>query len=162
HLKQLPVFVAKDGKGEVIAERQNYMLYDRMVAFHVQRGVLVPLSAAEFYAGLDQRFPKRDEMYFLPEQVAEYEKKRMTVQEVVQLELFVTDEASAIQWLKQQLTKKPQTFQELHPQFVREIGGWLKHEKPIELLELLEQNFLKYDGKGDVPSQIHSYLSSNF
>jgi hypothetical protein len=27
---------------------------------------------------------------------------------------------------------------------------------------LLEQNFLRYDGKDDVPSQIHSYLSSNF
>ena len=28
--------------------------------------------------------------------------------------------------------------------------------------ELLEQNFLRYDGQGEVPSQIHSYLSSNF
>ena len=27
---------------------------------------------------------------------------------------------------------------------------------------LLEQNFFKYDGKGEVPSQIHSYLSTNF
>jgi len=162
HLKQLPVFVAKDGKAEVIAERQNYLLFDRMVAFHVQRGVTVPLSAAEFYVGLIQRFSERDGMYFLPEQVAEYDKKRMTVREVLQLELFVTDESSAIQWLKQQLTKKPQTFQKLHPQFIKEIGGWQKHEKPLELSELLEQNFLRYDGKGEVPNQIHSYLSSNF
>ena len=162
HLKQLPVFVSKNGKGEVIAERQSYLLFDRMVAFHVQRGVAVPMSAAEFYAGLDRRFPKRDEMYFLPDQIAEYDKKRMTVQEVLQLELFVTDEASAIQWLKRQLAKKPQTFQELHPQFLREIGGWQKYEKPLELSELLEQNFLRYDGAGEVPSQIHSYLSSNF
>ena len=162
HLKQLPVFVSKDGKGEVIAERQNYLLFDRMVAFHVQRGVTVPLSAAEFYAGLEQRFPPRDGMYFLPDQAAEYDKKRMTVREVLQLQLFVSDEASAIQWLKQLLTKKPQTFQDIHPQFLKEIGGWLKHEKPLELSELLEQNFLRYDGKGEVPSQIHSYLSSNF
>ena len=133
-----------------------------MVAFHVQRGVTVPLSAAEFYAGLVQRFSERDGMYFLPEQVAEYDKKRMTVREVLQLQLFVTDESSAIQWLKQQLIKKPQTFQELHPQFLKEIGGWQKHEKPLELSELLEQNFLRYDGKGEVPSQIHSYLSTNF
>ncbi len=162
HLKQLPVFVSKDGKAEVIAERQNYLLFDRMVAFHVQRGVTVPLSAAEFYAGLAQRFPERDGMYFLPEQVAEYDKKRMKVKEVLQLEIAVCDEASAIEWLKQQLTRKPQTFQELHPQFLKEIGGWQKHEKPLELSELLEQNFLRYDGKGEVPSQIHSYLSSNF
>jgi hypothetical protein len=158
HLKQLPVFVSKDGKAEVIAERQNYLLFDRMVAFHVQRGVTVPLSAAEFYAGLAQRFPERDGMCFLPEQVAEYDKKRMKVKEVLQLQLFVTDEASAIQWLKQQLTRKPQTFQELHPQFLKEIGGWQKHEKPLELSELLEQNFLRYDGKGPIPKQIVSWM----
>lgn len=162
HLKQLPVFVSKDGQAQVVAERQNYLLFDRMVAFHVQRGVTVPMSAAEFYAGLEQRFPPRDGMYFLPDQAAEYDKKRMTVREVLQLQLFVSDEASAIQWLKQQLTKKPQTFQDIHPQFLKEIGGWYKHEKALELSELLEQNFLRYDGKDDVPSQIHSYLSSNF
>ena len=161
HLKQLPVFVAKESKAEVIAERQNYLLFDRMVAFHVQRGVTIPLSAAEFYAGLEQRFPARYGMYFLPDQVVEYDKKRMTVKEVLQLQLFVSDEASAIQWLKQQLTKKPQTFQDIHPQFLREIGGWQKHEKVLELSELLRENFLSYAGKGEVPSQIHSYLSSN-
>ncbi len=162
HLKQLPVFVSKEGQAEVIAERQNYLLFDRMVAFHVQRGVTVPLSATEFYAGLVQRFSERDGMYFLPEQVTEYDKKRMTVREVLQLQLFVTDESSAIQWLKQQLLKKPQTFQELHPQFLKEIGGWQKHEKPLELSQLLDDTFICYDGKGEVPSQIHSYLSTNF
>lgn len=162
HLKQLPVFVSKDGQAEPVAERQNFLLFDRMVAFHVQRGVTVPLSAAEFYQGLTQRFAERDGMYFHSDQVAEYDRKRMTVKEVLQLDLFVTDEASAIQWLKQQLTRKPQTFQELHPQFLREIGGWEKHEKPLELSALLEENFLRCDGKGEVPSQIHSYLSTNF
>ena len=162
HLKQLPVFVSKDGQAEVIAERQNYLLFDRMVAFHVQRGVTVPLSAAEFYAGVVQRFSERDGMYFLPEQVTEYDKKRMTVREVLQLQLFVTDESSAIQWLKQQLLKKPQTFQELHPQFLKEIGGWQKHEKALELSQLLDDTFICYDGKGEIPSQIHSYLSTNF
>ena len=120
HLKQLPVFVSNDGQAEVVAERQNYLLFDRMVAFHVQRGVTVPLSAAEFYAGLEQRFPPRDGVYFLPDQAAEYDKKRMTVKEIHQLQLFVSDEASAIQWLKQQFTKKPQTFQDIHPQFLEE------------------------------------------
>jgi hypothetical protein len=156
------VFVSKDGQVEIIAERQNYLLFDRMVAFHVQRGVTVPLSAAEFYAGLDQRFVPREGMYFLPEQAAEYDKQRMTVKEVLQLQFFVSDEASAIQWLRQQLTRKPQTAGELKPQFMQEIGGWQKSEKLLELDELLEQNFLRYDGTGEVPSQIHSYLSTNF
>ena len=162
HLKQLPVFVSNNGQVEVIAERQNYLLFDRMVAFHVQRGVMVPLSASEFYAGLEQRFPSRDSMYFLPDQAAEYDRKRMTVKEVLQLTLFISDEASAIEWLKQQITKKPQTFQDIHPQFLKEVGGWQKHEKILELSLLLEQNFLRYDGVGQVPSQVHSYLSSNF
>ena len=162
HMRQLPVFVSNDGHAEAIAERQNFLLFDRMVAFHVQRGVTIPLSAAEFYAGLEQRFSEREGMYFLPEQAADYDRKRMTVKEVLQLELFVRDEETAIQWLKQQLTKKPQTFQEIHPQFMKEVGGWQKHEKSLELLDLLQENFLRYDGSGDVPSQIHSYLSSNF
>ena len=162
HLQQLPVFVSKDDQAEMIAERQSYLLFDRMVAFHVQRGVSVPLSAAEFYQGLAQRFSERDGMYFLPEQVTEYDKKRMSVREVLQLQLFVNDESSAIQWLKQQLLKKPQTFQELHPQFLKEIGGWQKHEKPLELSQLLNDTFLCYDGKEEVPSQVHSYLSTNF
>lgn len=162
HLRQLPVFVEKNDQAEVIAERQNFLLFDRMVAFHVQRGISVPISAQEFYAGLRQRFPEREGMYFLPEQAAEYDKKRLSVKDVIQLELFIIDEATAIQWLKQRLTHKPQTFQELNPQFMKELGGWQKHEKSLELSELLEQNFIRYDGKEEVPSQIHSYLSTNF
>lgn len=162
HLKQLPVFVSKDDQAEVLAERQNFLLFDRMVAFHIQRGVTIPLSAAEFYAGLEQRFPAREGMYFLSDQAAEYDKKRLTVKDVLQLEIFVKDEASAIEWLKQQLTKKPQTFQDLHPQFLKELGGWQKHEKALELSVLLKDNFLPYDGRSEVPSQIHGYLSSNF
>jgi inorganic pyrophosphatase len=158
HLRQLPVFVSKDHQGEVIAERQNTLLLDRMLAFHVRRGVTVPLSATEFYAGLARRFPERDGMYFLPEQVVEYDKRRVTVKEILQIELFVTDESSAIQWLRQQLTRKPQTFQELHSQFLRELGGWQKHEKPLELYELLEENFLRYNGTGSIPEQIWSWM----
>src|SRR5207245_9214513 len=106
HLKQLPVFVAKDGQAEIIAERQNYLLFDRMVAFYVQRGIAVPLSAAEFYQGLAQRFSEREGMYFLPEQVAEYDKRRMTVKEGLQLSIFIIDESSAIRCPKHHLSNK--------------------------------------------------------
>jgi len=97
----------------------------------------------------------------LPEQVVEYDKRRMTVKEILQIQLFVTDESSAIQWLRQQLTRKPQTFQELHPQFLRELGGWQKHEKPLELFELLEENFLRYDGRGPIPEQVCSWMQKS-
>ncbi|HHV02341.1 MAG TPA: site-specific DNA-methyltransferase, partial [Bacteroidales bacterium] len=52
HLKQLPVFVSKDRQLELVPERMNYLLFDRMVAFHVRRGVTVPMNSADFYAGL--------------------------------------------------------------------------------------------------------------
>jgi len=81
---------------------------------------------------------------------------------VQQLVLFVDNEASAIQWLRQELKEKSQTFQEIHTEFTKHLTNWDKREAQIELKELLEQNFLCYDGKGEVPNQIHSYLSSNF
>lgn len=162
HLKNLPIFDQAGNRGKTIAERTDFRLFDRMVSFHVLRGVTVPLSASEFYAGLAQRYPIRDGMYFLPEQAVEYDKKRLTVEEVDEPELFVLDEATAREWLREFLKKRPSTFQELHPQFMREIGGWQKHEKPLELSELLQQNFLPYDGNGPVPEQIHAYLSSNW
>lgn len=162
HLGQLPVFVAKDGRVEVINERQPHVLFDRMVAFHVLRNVTVPLSVGEFLTNLAQRFPERDGMVFLPDQVVEYDQRRLAADEVAQLEIFVVDESSAIQWLRQHLDRKPQTFQDLHPQFLKEIAGWQRHEKLPELSEMLDQNFLRYDGSGEVPTQVHTYLSTNF
>lgn len=160
HLRQLPVFVPRDGAVEVVAERMNYLLFDRMVAFHVQRGVTVPISAAEFYAGLKQRYPERDGMFFAPDQVAEYDRKRVNVRELMELQLFITGEASAIQWLRQELTKKPQTFQELSPEFMKDMG-WAKHEKPLELGDLLRENFLRYREGDPIPAQIISWMKQS-
>ena len=162
HLKQLPKIVVEKGKMQIVAERQNYLLYDRMVAFYLQRNALVPLSSAEFYRGLEEHFPSRDGMYFLPEQVVEYDKAKMKIPDLAQMEIFITDEVSAIQWLRQLLKDKPQSFQDIHPQFMREIAGWSKTEKSLELSLILEENFLKYDGKAEVPSQVHTYLSTNW
>src|SRR5262249_16462272 len=81
---------------------------------------------------------------------------------IEQPDLIITDEEGAIKWLRQALTKKPQTINELTPPFMRELAAWDKHEKPLELKELLEQNFLCYNDNGEVPSQIHTYLSTNF
>jgi DNA modification methylase len=162
HLKQLPKLVIEKGKMQIVAERQNYLLYDRMVAFYLQRNALVPLSSAEFYRGLEEHFPSRDGMYFLPEQVVEYDKTKMKIPELAQMEIFITDEVSAIQWLRQLLKDKPQSFQDIHPQFMREIAGWSKIERLLDLKELLEYNFLKYDNVSEVPSQIHTYLSTNW
>ena len=101
--------------------------------------------------------------FFLSEQVAEYDRKRAQAAQAPQMELFVSDERSAIDWLTDFLRKRPSTYQEVHPDFTTQVGaGWKKHEERPELAALLDENFLRFDGSGDVPSQIHSYLSTNF
>ncbi|MBX6361809.1 MAG: DNA methylase [Acidobacterium ailaaui] len=147
HLENLPVVVVKNGKIELIAERQAYLLYDRMVAYHIMNGIAVPLDATDFYKGLDERYLKRDGMYFLADQVNEYDTARIVNDvEPIQFELFVTNEKAAIAWLYLQL-EKPQTYAELQPKFMQEIKAWDKYEVRPELSVLLEENFLQ-DDKG--------------
>ncbi len=80
HLGNVPVFVGRNGAGEVSPSAHRSCSIDRMIAFHVQRGVAVPVAGPDFFAGLAQRFPERDGMYFLPDQVAEYDRRRNTAQ----------------------------------------------------------------------------------
>lgn len=147
HLSNIPVVVVKSGKIEVIAERQAYLLFDRMVAYHIMQGIPVPLDATDFYRGLDEKFLKRDNMYFLPDQVNEYDTARITTElENVQFDLFVTNEKSAISWLYQQLDDKicgPQTYAELQPKFMQEVKAVDKYEQMPELATILEENFLQ-------------------
>lgn len=162
HLAHSPISIIEKGALEILRERTPQLLFDRMIAYHVAKGKAVPVNASSFYQGLSQRFPERDGMYFLPDQVASYDRKRITATELRQLSFFVNDEHSAIQWVRQKLQDKPQSFQSLQPQYTPEVRAWAKHEQNVELKEILNQNFLFYDGDGPVPSQIHSYLSTNF
>ena len=162
HLQYLPRVKTKGRDLEFIAERDPRIIFDRMIAWFVRHNQPVPMSTQEFQAGLAQRFVERDGMIFLQDQVAEYDRKRAQVISAPQMEMFVSDERSAIDWLSDFLKKRPSTYQEITPEFMGQLGGgWKKHETKPELSALLEDNFLKYDGTGEVPSQIHSYLSSN-
>lgn len=162
HLNYLPIVKVRDGELEFINERDPRIIFDRMIAWFVRHNVPVPMSTQEFQAGLIQRFAERDGMTFLPEQIIEYDKRRALMARAPQMELFVSDERSAIDWLSDFLKRRPSTYQEIHPDFISQLGaGWRKHESRPELAALLEDNFLQYDGTGDVPSQIHSYLSTN-
>lgn len=151
HLRQLPVAVVKENKIEVMTERKAIMLWDRMVAYHIVHGIPVPLDASDFYRGLDEKFLKRDGMYFLPDQISEYDTARITTEvENVQFALFVTNEKSAIAWLYQQLSENicgPQTYAELQPKFMQEVKSVDKYEQMPELSTMLEENFLQ-DEKG--------------
>lgn len=163
HLKYLPVIKKQGLNIVVVPERDPRILFDQVVAFYVRKGYPVPISSQEFQLGMSQRFSERDGMYFLTEQVAEYDRKKMIGGgRPVQQEMFVSDEATAIEWLRNILRNKPQSLQDINPQFMKVIGGWKKTEKGLELSTLLEQNFLCFYGKDKVPEQIHSYLSTNW
>lgn len=163
HLGYLSPVKMKGGELEFIKERDPRIIFDRMVAWFVRHGFSVPVSSQEFQAGLAQRFEPRDGMVFLPNQAAEYDKKRMQVAFAPQMEMFVSDERSAIDWLSEFLKKRPSTYSEITPEYMPVVGAAKKKGEVIpELSRLLDENFIQYNGEGDVPSQIHSYLSTNF
>ncbi|MFO6239656.1 DNA methyltransferase [Enterococcus faecalis] len=162
HLLKLPVFDGERGEATVITERTPRILFDRMIAYHVQSGMAVPISSADFQEKVAQKYVMRDGMVFLESQVAEYDKKRILAKEFSQQSLFVSDEGSAIEWLRQQLMKKPQSRQDIHPQFMKEIQYIAKHEELPELDNLLVENFLLYDSEDVVPDQIAAYLRKNY
>lgn len=162
HLEYLPVSKIQGNELVRVPERDPRILFDQVVAHYIKNGYQVPISSDQFQNELASRFVERDGMYFLPEQVAEYDKKRARSNQVKQLSIFVDDEASAIEWMRQELNSKPKTYSEIHPLFLNELSGYKKTEAELELSTLLEQNFIKYDGIDDVPSQIHTYLSTNF
>ena len=149
HLGNLPVAIDADNDGriDIISERKAFLLFDRMVAYHIINGLSVPLDAPEFYRNLDEKFLKRDGMYFLPDQVNEYDTARIKMDiEPVQFSMFVTNEKSAISWLYQQLsnvTGGPQTYAEIQPKFMQEVKTVDRYEALPELLVLLEENFIQ-------------------
>ena len=146
HLSHLPIAGGAKGQAQLVRERMADRLYDRMVAYHVSHGYQPPVSAGEFYAGLDQRLPVRDEMYFLPEQLEMYERHRMTFKVLGQTPLFITTEASAVTWLRQRLKARAQTYDQIQPDFFREAQAGLPDWEDLpELRTLLDENFLQDD-----------------
>ena len=143
HLAQIPVVVMTGDKIEIISERKAFLLFDRMVAFHIMNGIPVPIDANTFYKKLDEKFLKRDEMYFLPDQINEYDTARIKSDiEPIQFSLFVTNEKNAIAWLYQQLSE-PKTYAEIQPKFMQEVKTVDRYEAMPELAVLLEENFIQ-------------------
>ena len=166
HLSKLPVCKVKSGKLIAIPERDPRILFDQVVSYYVRKNLNVPISSRDFQEGLSVRYSQRDGMFFLPEQAAEYDKKKALQKYEVDegAALFIHDEDSAISWLRSVLGKKPQTYSSVQPQYLQAPTSISKHEELPDLRELLKDNFLCYDAAkdGDVPSQIHTLLSTNY
>ncbi|MCQ8879339.1 site-specific DNA-methyltransferase [Pseudoalteromonas shioyasakiensis] len=162
HLNHLPIIKREGNCLSIIPERDPRILFDQIIAYYVRNGKTVPISSQEFQSGLKQHFAERDGMFFTLEQVSKYDHKRISSPINKQLSIFINDEASAIEWLRGELKNKPKIYSDISPLFLSEISGWKKNELQLELMTLLEQNFIKYDGNEDVPNQIHTYLSTNF
>ncbi|HDM8173911.1 TPA: DNA methylase [Vibrio harveyi] len=162
HLNKLSKVKLQGGYLQKIPERDMRILYDQVVSYCVRNNIEITYSSLGFQREIQERFIIRDDMVFLSSQVGEYDKYRAKYNIESQISLFVDDEASAIEWMRQELKTKPKTYSEIHPLFLNELSGWKKNELELELSTLLEQNFIKYDGKDEVPSQIHTYLSTNF
>jgi hypothetical protein len=165
HLGNLPIVKMKVGELEFITERDPRILYDRMISYFFRRGYSnsISLSSPEFQAGLKQRFLERDGMVFLREQAIAYDRTRGQNASAPQIELFVYDEKTSIDWLYHLLKKRPSTYQDIQPEYLKQVSAsWRKHESRSELLDLLRSNFLRYEGDEEVPNQIHSYLSTNY
>ena len=152
HLEMLPV-APLNGRGQLerVAERTRFLLFDRMVGYHLQRGARIPLSAAEFYGLLEAEFVSRDDLYFLPTQAARYDALRVK-NDVEPLSLWVKDERSAVQWVRAQLNEAPQTLGELTPAFMQELAALEAYEERFELRDLLKENFIEEGGVWRVPN----------
>ena len=150
-LQHLPVHLFKESSTTAIVERSSKILYDRLIAYYVQHGYAVPIDAIEFQKGLKERFIERDGMYFTASQALEYEEKRAKSDGFVPMALFIGSEADGIEWLKRKL-ETPKTYQELQPDWMKDLVAPKKGDVLPGLDVLLEENFIKGDdGKWNKP-----------
>ena len=143
HLHHLPVHLRRGNTTTAVVERSPKILFDRLITFYLMRNQPVPVDASAFQAGLRQRFTERDGMVFLPEQAADYDRKKATAPEFVQLALIVSTEDEGVQWLRQQLQERRQTYADLHPKWLQSIGAVRKGDILPELRDLLHDNFIQ-------------------
>jgi DNA modification methylase len=151
HLGHLPVYKLSGNQVIFLSERDQRILYDRLVSFFVQHGLRVPVDAPDFQKGLRERFIERDGMFFTASQALEYEEKKNKTDGIVPMALFVSSEAEGIEWLKREL-KTPQTYADLQPEWMKAMTTTKKGDILPELMDILKENFIEdEDGKWRKP-----------
>ena len=152
HLHHLPIHLVKKNATTAIIERNPKILFDRLIAFYVQKGLPVPIDAGKFQEGLREHFIERDGMFFNNEQVQVYDKMKSEYPEVIQYSLFVSSEQDGVYWLKNLLKEKALSYQDIQPLWMQALAGVRKGDIIPELATILDENFLKDDnGKWYLP-----------
>lgn len=142
-LEHLPVTSLSGSVLHRVEERTPRSLYDRLIAYYVARGSRVPMDSADFQQQARDRFPERDDMLFLDHQVAAYDKTKLRADRVETEELFVSNEATAIGWLRRELGHERRTYSAIVGPYMKVAQSIAKHERIPELKVLLDQNFLQ-------------------
>jgi len=142
HLNHLPV--------EPNIERSEQMLFSKMLAHYVQHGYEIKLNAKQFYILLRDNFKLIDGLWFTDVQVTEYDEWKRergfkAIEEIAkgQQALFVSDENSALMWLKNFLNN-PKTYSDILTAF-NQVTTNIDDDIP-ELQALLETNFIFENG----------------
>jgi DNA modification methylase len=155
HLEHLPIQIKNVEKRTAVVERSPRILYDRLITFYLMRGLPIPIDATDFQAGLRQKLEERDGMFFTKDQVVEYDQLYEENKEGQYVLVFdeIYSESDAVLWLRERLQKKPQTYQDIMPDFRKANRVNRKGEFVAELKTVLEENFIQEDkGKWRVPN----------
>lgn len=153
YLSHLPVHLEKGNATTTVIERSPKILYDRLITYFVQHGLPVPIDASDFQAGLRERYEECDGMFFTAIQYNEYLEKKRHAPEFVPMGLIIGNEADGIEWLRNRLRDKPQTYQQIQPDWLQAIGGLKRGDILPGLNELLEENFIQEpDGSWRLPN----------
>lgn len=154
HLRHLTVHLIVDNATTAIIERSPKILFDRLIAYYIQKGLPVPIDAGKFQQGLRERFVERDGMFFTNEKAQEYDKKKAETPKFIQMNLFVANEQDSIYWLRNILDKERKTESDLHPLWMKEVATNMRKGDVLpEMRIILEENFLKDEsGKWYVPN----------
>ena len=111
------------------------------------------MKRRSFQAELRERFVERDGMFFSPADVAIYDENKKYAPEMVPMGLIVSSEVEGIEWLKNRLREKPQTYQDIHPDWMQAITATRKGDIVPELSEILNANFIEEaDGTWRLPN----------
>lgn len=153
HLSRVAKFIKNENGIVYISERDPRIIYDRVISYYVQKGLDIPIDSISFQAELRERFVERDGMFFSPADVAIYDENKKYAPEMVPMGLIVSNEVEGIEWLKNRLRERPQTYQDIHPDWMQAITATRKGDIVPELSEILSENFIEEaDGTWRLPN----------